>query len=183
MGERAPIQPETSNTALQTEETDITSTTLDDLNTAESKQAETESIKPDAPEELATGDFKDLPSSTPMKHRRDSTAEESDDEPQTSAVVAEKKKKGRKKKNKKVQHEVKVLPVRAVKNLLNSTSLTIQNEVKLTPPMPTRQLRTAKRSSDGCVSELEKFLKKQQLDFEKNLPIRKRSRARYETTL
>lgn len=134
--------------------------------------------------DTVAGDFKDLPSSTPLKKPRDSTIEDSDVQ-QTSAVMLEKKKdkRGRKKKkNKRVQHEVKILPVRAAKNLINN-SLTIQNEVKLTSTVPTRHLRTAKQTSENCISEFEKFLKRQQLEFENNLPIRKRSRARCETTL
>lgn len=179
MVESAPSQPETQTTSPQTEKTDITSTRLDDVDTVKTKDLESESIKPE--QATVTEDFKDLPSSTPLKKRRDSTVDS--DVPQTSAVVVEKKKRGRKKKkNKKVQHEVKVLPVRAAKNLLNS-SLTIQNEVKLTSTVPTRHLRAAKRTSESCLSEFEKFLKRQQIDFENNLPIRKRSRARCETTL
>lgn len=149
------------------------------MNIIKTNDPETESIKND--QVTVTDDFKDLPSSTPLKKRRDSTVDS--DVPQTSAVVVEKKKKGKKKKkNKKVQREVKVLPVRAAKNLL-SNSLTIQNEVKLTSSVPTRHLRATKRTSEGCLSDFEKFLKRQQIDFENNLPIRKRSRARYETTL
>lgn len=167
-----PDYPKSADSTITTEETDITSTTSDDLNVSKRKDADSESVT------ATSADFKDLPSSTPLKKRRDS------DNSQTSSVVVEKKKRGRKrKKSRKVQNEVKILPVRAAKSLLDN-SLTIQNEVKLTSTVPTRHLRAAKRTSDStCLSEFEKFLKRQQLDFENNLPIRKRSRARCETNL
>lgn len=137
----------------------------------------------DQQDNVVAGDFQDLPSSTPLKKRRESTVD-SDVAPQTSAVLVEKKKRGRKKKirGRKMKQEVKVMPVRAAKSLVNN-SLTIENEVKLTSTVPTRHLRATKRASETCLNEFEKFLKRQQLDFENNLPIRKRSRARCETSL
>lgn len=161
-----------NNSSFLTEETDITSTTSDDLHVSKMKDVDTESVKG------ATSDFKDLPSSTPLKKRRDS------DISQVSNVTVEKKKRGRKKKkkNRKLKDEMKILPVRSAKSLLDN-SMTMQNEVKLTSTVPTRHLRAAKRTSEACLSEFEKFLKRQQLEFENSLPIRKRSRARCETTV
>lgn len=167
-----------ANTSHQTEETDITSTTSDEVNVPKEKQAGGGGADPgrDGEEE-----FKELPSSTPRKKRRES-ADTDGEIPPTKVVVVEKRKRGRPpKRTRKAKQEAKTAVVESPKSLVDN-AVTIQNEVKLTSTVPTRHLRAAKRTAESNRTEFERFLKRQ-LDFENNLPIRKRSRARCETNL
>lgn len=94
-----------------------------------------------------------------------------------SIKTVDRKKKGRPKR--KTRNTKRSSVERKSKSSVENTA-TVQKEVKLALSVPTRHLRTTKRISDP--SDLEKFLKKH-LELENNLPIRKRTRARCETTL
>lgn len=159
-----------------TGETDITSTTSDEL------EAETSNI-PIASNALDSAsvaleqneaDFKDLVSSTPLKKR--SSSLDAVDKP------VEKRKRGRPRKSVEAKATIGApKPAAVVKPVIDNTVQHIHNEVKLTSHVPTRHLRTNKSVGDGN-SEFDKFLKRQ-LEFDKDLPIRKRSRLRCESTL
>ncbi|XP_031349604.1 uncharacterized protein LOC116175568 isoform X2 [Photinus pyralis] len=171
-----------SSSQLTTNETDVTSTTCDELDTTECT-SETPS------------DEAQLAASTPVKtpllvepleahelHTPQSSIPESHDESTPEPVNCQKRKRGRPKKHS-LKKKMK-LTHSTSKKALNYTApslldVSLQNEVKLTSSIPSRHLRT--RSNTKSLGG-NRFLE-QQNELEKVLPIRKRSRPRCELSL
>lgn len=173
---------------MTTGETDITSTTSDELEpeasnvpkTTTSEAVDSTSLVPEQNEV----EFQDLVSSTPLKKQSsllDVAACGTLEKP------TEKRKRGRPRKT--VDDKKTKTNKEANLSAPKSSSLAakpdntvhVHNEVKLTSHVPTRHLRMSKNAVDGN-AESDKLLKRQ-LEFDKDLPIRKRSRLRCESTL
>lgn len=179
--EKYEIQPQDTSykniVPTETGEADVTSTISDDPDTDVNSIDCNKSACGDFVEKQNEADFKDVVSSTPLK-KRESVLE-------LAGSSTEKKKRGRPRKvpyyrgkSAVRQLEKPKLPEKTATEVIVS----VHNEVKLTSSVPTRHLRTSKSSSENSMTEFEKFLKRQ-MQMEKDLPIRKRSRLRCETDL
>lgn len=177
---------------MATGETDITSTTSEEP--AENHTSALEASPKKDQNVQNEADFKDVVSSTPLKKRSSKLeliASTSDEQ------LVEKRKRGRprKKIRSSIANNANPDPENSTRLSLPAKStadaiVAVQNEVKLTSTVPSRHLRASKSSSDGTgcryISEFERFIKRQiqfEKDSEKDLPIRKRSRLRCETSL
>ncbi|XP_018319115.1 uncharacterized protein LOC108732676 isoform X2 [Agrilus planipennis] len=208
--EEKPLQnntPRRKSRVTTTKETDITSTTDDIVIEAEMplkdirNQNNSCEEHPSKEKIISTkvylkpeDDFAEVHTmtSTPVKKSQNpQIVEETGTEEETelphaetaSSVSNKRKRRVKLKKNmrasKKIKLEDNVKQKRnvSVSNILSNIS--VQNEVKLSSTVPARHLRTTRNSLSNSTSD--KFLKHQS-ELEKDLPIRKRTRLRYEVS-
>ncbi|KAF5304180.1 hypothetical protein FQR65_LT08074 [Abscondita terminalis] len=162
-----------------TEETDVTSTTCDEIDhVPTSSRVGTVSIPfVDLKKSFTSTPIKKSNVSKSLKELKDNLVRENLEIPESSVKrKKQREKKGRSpKKLKPSKSATKPISRFSPRNLIDVTS---QNEVKLCASVPIRHLRTR---SDTTKIANKRFLG-QQSELEKDLPIRKRSRPRCEVT-